>query len=150
MAICPTCGRTEPGKTRSLEDHKRYFAIFKALWNHLPEEWASEFSSQEDARKFFQIKAGYFDRISIKLDGADPASAVVLAEAAMRAAGAYAKARVMDGADGKELVVFRPQSIRFSSMDQRAFSDLRTKVEIAIETETGLKIEDLLKAADAP
>ena len=144
MAICPTCGRTEPGKPRSPEHHRRFFGLCKAAWEHWPSGHVEQFANPEELRKWLTLKSGHYTTTRIDLAGADPAQAVILAEAAMRAAGTYARARVI----GHELVVFRPDSIAFQKLDQHAFTKLNAEVETVLELEAGLKASELLNETE--
>ena len=148
MAICPTCGRSEPGKPRSPEHMRRYFAVMNVVWTTWPSSHPEQFESMDDMRRWIQMRAGHRETIRIDLGNADPVAAVILAEAAMKAAGAYARARVI----GSELVVFKPKSIAFSKLSQHDFTKLNAEVEAVIEHETGIKITDaiLTGAVDAP
>jgi hypothetical protein len=140
MAICPTCGRSEPGKPRSLEAHNRLFAILDLFFQMWPHGHPEQFDNAEQLRKWTFLKVGHKDVIRIDLGNADPAAAVILAEAAMKAAGAYARARVI----GSDLIVFRPKSIRFEAMGKHAFTKLSADIESLLELETGIKITENL------
>ena len=65
---------------------------------------------------------------------------MMLAEAAIRGAGSYA----MPVMHGDTLVIFRPKSIRFTTMPHLAFCGLVSAVETVIEHETGARVDDLL------
>lgn len=141
MSTCPTCGSSTPAKARSSEQHRRYFKILALAFEHWPEKSGTSFDSAEDLRAFCQMKAGHYTTIRVDLNNADPAQAVIVAQASMRAAGSYARARIIND----ELVIFKPKSIRFDSLSQDAFNKLSAEVESVIEAESGLKAEDLLK-----
>lgn len=138
MSICPTCGRSEPGKVRSPEHHRRFFAVCQVIWATWPEHLELQFESMEAMRVHMQMKAGHYETTRINLGDADPNTAVVVAQAAMAAAGTHAKARVV----GTDLVVFKPRSISFSKLSQHEFSKLSSEVERQIYLATGIEITD--------
>jgi hypothetical protein len=45
---CPHCGGgLDGGKPRSLEQHRRYFALMRAVFHHWPETHHVQFSSEQ-------------------------------------------------------------------------------------------------------
>ena len=146
---CPGCGITlddKPSKPRSIDQHRRYFSVSRAIYQHWPESHDVHFSSETECRKWLQMKAGWREvAATIPLANVKPDVAVMLATAAMRAAGAHAVAVAHKG----NLVIWRPQSIRFDKMQHQEFCRLNDEVEAVIESETGLKVDDLLKAMEA-
>ena len=138
MSICPTCGRTGPGKARSPDHMRRYFAVMNVVYACWPEKHEQQFESMDAMRVFLQMKAGHYETTRIDLGDADPNMAVVMAQAAMKAAGTHARARVV----GTELVIFKPKSIAFSKLSQHEFSKISSEVEAVILAETGIEITD--------
>lgn len=146
MTICPTCGRTTPGKPRSVEAHRRYFKVVSLAFEHWPENHReAPFPDLESFRAWVQMRAGHYTSTSVELDG-DADAAVKAATAALRAAGSYARARVV----GDRMIVYRPSSVAFSKLSQSEFNELSAQVEAVIKAEAHLDAEELLKAADGP
>ena len=146
MAICPTCGRTEPAKPRSPDHHRRYFKVLALAFEHWPDTHAEKFDDLESFRAWVQMRAGHFESTKLSLEGANPHIVERVASAALKSSGTYARARVY----GSDLYVYRPKSISFGRLDQKAFSELSASVETVIKVEGNLDAEELLKNADAP
>jgi hypothetical protein len=144
MTSCPHCG-CDIGVTdskRSVPHLRRYFALIRAAFHHWPEAHAVQFVTEEEFRKWVQMKAGHREvGARIPLIGLNKDRAVALAEAAIRAAGSYA-VPVMHGND---LVVFVPKSIAFGKLSHLAACDLFNSVAEVITAETGLDCEQLLR-----
>lgn len=138
MAICPTCGATAPGKPRSPEHMRRYFAVMNVIYASWPSAHVEQFSTMDAMRVWLQMKAGHYETFKIDLQNADPDAAVVIAQAAMNVAGSYARARVV----GNELVIYKPKSIAFSKLSQHEFTKISGEVEAVILAETGIEITD--------
>lgn len=47
------------GKSRSTPQHRRYFALIKAAFNHWPHSHDIQFGSAEGLRDYLQLKAGF-------------------------------------------------------------------------------------------
>ena len=140
---CPTCGRpSDRTKPRSLDQHRRYFALIKAAFDQWPEEHEHQFASPEELRKWLQMKAGHREvGASIPLTGIQKERAKLLAEAAIRASGSYAVPVI----HGNTLVVFRPKSIAFESLDHKAACTLFDEVAAFIEDAIGVPADQLLR-----
>jgi len=138
--MCASCpARAKP---RSVEQHRRYFALISAAFHHWPESHKRQFSSSEELRKWLQMKAGHREiGASIPLTGINKERAMLLAEASIRAAGSYAVPVI----HGDVLVVFRPKSIAFDKLDHKAACALFDEVAAVIEAETGMPANNLLK-----
>ncbi|HXF89550.1 MAG TPA: hypothetical protein VNK48_14435 [Xanthobacteraceae bacterium] len=137
---CPACGAKKV-TPRSLEQHRRFFAIVRALYHHWPETHERQFASEEECRKWIQMRAGHFEvGASIPLTGMPKERAVLLAEAAIRAAGSYAEVIL----NGNVLVVLTPKSIAFDKLGHKEFCVLNEAVAEVILAETGLNVETLL------
>ena len=145
MTICPTCGRTTPGKPRSPEHHRRYFKVISLAFHHWPETHKEQFSDLEAFRAWVQMKAGHYNSTSVEIEG-DSDVAIRAATVALRAAGSYARARVIHD----RLFVYSPKSIAFSKLSQSEFNELSAQVEAVLKAEAHLDAEELLKAADGP
>lgn len=144
---CPHCGCEieVADKRRSVPQMRRYFAMIRAAYHHWPESHETQFASQEECRKWLQAKAGHVTIAArIPIVGIKPDRLVAIVEAAMRAAGSYAMIRVHNA----ELVVFVPRSIAFHRLNHLAACALFDEVAGVIETETGLKVEDLMRETE--
>lgn len=145
---CPKCGH-ELSRARSPQDHRRFFAVIQRAyenWNH-----AHEFqpTSSEHLRAFLLCRAGYHDVTTVPVEFVEGEPQLLklvslAVEASVKAAlasGDFAFTRI----HGEGIAVFRPKSISWSTIDQKAFGPIREAVEEVIEAETGIKIEDMLK-----
>jgi hypothetical protein len=145
-SICPTCGHESKGPPRSLDQHRRFFGVIKAAFTHWPEAHERQFSNEEDLRKFLTMKAGHREITArIPLTGIRREQAVILAEAAIKAAGSYA----VPVAIGSELVIFKPKSIAFSNLGHRAFCELNSAVDEILQAEIGLSGDQFLAEHEA-
>lgn len=143
--ICPTCGH-EVKQPRSLEQHRRFFGVVKAAFTHWPESNERQFASEEELRKFLQMKAGHREITArIPLTGIRKEQAIILAEASIRAAGAYAVPAV----HGAELIIWKPKSIAFDRLSHLAFCELNNAVDEILKAEIGLSGDELLKETEA-
>lgn len=151
--MCPECGCLLT-KARSLPDHKRLFSLISKAYEHWPE--TSEFrpSSAEHLRAYLACRAGHYDSTPIFVENIElfpeekrdvAFKLVALAvEAAVKAAlaeGSYAFTRV----HGDAIAVFRPKSISWSTLDQKAFGPIREAIEAEIENALGVKVDQLLR-----
>lgn len=145
---CPHCGviLDEPAKSvRSLPQLRRYFGMIRATLHHWPESHERQFASEEELRAFLQMKAGHREiAATIPITGMNKERAVILAEAAIRAAGSYA----LPVLHGDTLVIFRPKSIAFSKLGHSDFCKLSDEVSEVIRAETGLNPEQVLRETE--
>lgn len=145
-SICPTCRHESKGPPRSLDQHRRFFGVIKAALHHWPENHERQFASEEELRKFLTMKAGHREVTArIPLTGIRKEQAVILAEASIRAAGAYAVAAV----HGSELVIWKPKSIAFNNLGHKAFCELNQAVDEILQAEIGLSGDQLLAEHEA-
>lgn len=145
-SICPTCGHESKGPPRSLDQHRRYFGMIKAAFHHWPEIHERQFTSEDDLRKWLQMKAGHREIAArIPLTGVRREQAVILAEASIKAAGSYA----VPVAIGSELVIFKPKSIAFNNLGHKAFCELNQAVDEILQAEIGLSGDQLLAEHEA-
>lgn len=150
MSECPHCGceltQRNGGSARSVDQLRRYFSMLKRAWAHWPESHPNQFSSSEELRAWLQMKAGAREvGAQIPLAGMTKERAMLLAEAAIRGAGSFAWPVI----HGDTLVIFRPKSISFAKMAHKDFCALSDAVSDVIERETGIAVDDLLKAEAA-
>ena len=141
---CPVCGHDTIARenSRSVEQLRRYFALIRAAYYHWPETHPEQFDDSEDLRKFLQMRAGHRELAAkIELDGLSKEQALFIAEAAIRATGAYAVPRI----HGDVMVIFRPRSIAFQKLSHIDFCRLNDAVQDIILAETGIDPDQLLK-----
>jgi hypothetical protein len=133
---CPCCEYTwEPGRPRSLPQHRRFHAICKAAFDNWPEQHHRQFATVNELRHWLTARSGHYTvKREIPLTGIRPELARMLAEAAMKAAGAHAIAAVHKGV----LKIIVADSIRFDRMGPREFGQLCDDVTALIERETGI------------
>jgi hypothetical protein len=92
------------------------------------------------------MKAGHRELAArIPLTGIRKEQAVILAEASIRAAGAYAVPVI----HGTELVIWKPKSIAFNNLGHRAFCELNQAVDEILQAEIGLSGDQLLAETEA-
>jgi len=146
---CPECGSVfsskAKGKPRSLEQHRRYFALMRAAFEHWPETHPRQFGDAEECRKYLQMKAGYREiAAQIPLVGMNREKVLTVVEAAVRAAGSYA----VPVLHGDTMVIFKPKSIAFRALPHQAFCALNNAVDEVIFAEIGIKADDLLRETE--
>jgi len=153
---CPECGAILT-KPRSIQDHRRFFAVIAAAYNNWPHGHPFQPSSAEHLRAYLLVEAGYAETtpVFVELDAVPEAArqstvklvslAVEAAIAAALAQKAYAFVRVM----GDTIVVSRPKSINFAALSQREFGPVRQACEGIIEAALGVKADEALKARAA-
>lgn len=145
---CPHCGceiETRSGKPRSVEQHRRYFALIRVAFDNWPESDERQFSSPEELRAYLQMKVGYREvGAKIPLSGLNRERATMLAEAAIRAAGSYAVPVLYND----QLIVFRPKSIAFDKLKHADACKLFDDVADLIEQSIGVPAEKLLREGE--
>lgn len=141
---CPHCGGILT-KGRSLSDHRRFFALIHAAFHQWPEAHSFQPDNSEHLRAWLTCKAGHRNTTELHL----PAEATedmrrlfqFGTECAIRAAGGVGF--VVPYRDS--LVVISPKSIAWDTIGQKEFGAFRDAVSDVIETETGIKVDDLLR-----
>ncbi len=144
MKTCPHCGCSHDAqdRPRSVPQLRRFFAMIRAACHHWPETADVQFSSEEECRKWLQMRAGWRDvGARIPLVGVNPEYAKLLVAAAIKGAGAHAYPVVHKG----ELIVWIPRSINFSTMGPQEFGQLSDAVAVVIKDMTGMDAETLMK-----
>jgi hypothetical protein len=121
----------------------------RATFHHWPEAHEFQPADETHLRKWLLIKAGFKEVVLIPVEFAEDQPAMLklvslTVEAAITAADGYAFIRP----HGAAIAVFKAKSIKFDTLDQRGFHDVRTKVEEVIEAETGMKPDDILQATE--
>lgn len=137
---CPGCGIViddKPAKPRSIDQHRRFYAVIRAVYQHWPESHDVNFSSETECRKWLTMKAGWREVAArIPLVGVKPDMAVMLATSAMRAAGAHCVAVHHKN----DLVIWKPQSIRFDKMGTKNSAASMTRLNPSSNPRRGLKL----------
>ena len=140
---CTVCGTIadEAHVNRSTPHLRRYFALIRATYHHWPENHDRAFTNSEECRAYLQIKAGHRTIVAtIPLAGIKPQAAMIVAEAAMRAAGSNAVPDIQSG----QLVIYKPRSIAFGKLSHADAVGLFAEVEDVIRAETGLDPAQLM------
>jgi hypothetical protein len=139
---CPHCGKG--GKRRSVDQHRRYFSVIKHAFENWPETHDFQPDNAEHLRKWVQVKAGYRTVQEIDTSRTDPQAMKIMEatlRAAMKATGDYAWTVV----HGRKLYVVASRSIAFDKIPHGEFCTLNNLVQEVIESETGIKVDDLMK-----
>ena len=140
---CPTCKRPM-GSPRSYQQHKRYFAVIKAVHFHWPENHERQFPNETSLRKWLQMKAGHFTSKAIDLYGIPEKKAQLIVQAALEAAAPYSEAVLQ----GRSLVIMSPKSIYYDTLGHKEFCRLNDEVDGIIKAETGLDPEAVLRETE--
>ncbi len=144
---CDACGFPvdDPRHSRSPDQLKRYHASMVAWFSHWPESAHHQFASVTEMRKYLQMAAGWREvGASIPISGMRKEQAMLLAEAAIRAAGSYA----LPAINGDVLVIFRPKSVALHKMPSRDFCKLFDDVREVFRRETGLDPDQVAAEAE--
>ena len=142
MSTCPHCGKG--GKRRSVDQHRRYFAMCKLAFENWPEAHEFQPDSAEHLRKWLQVKAGYRTVSEIDVARTDPRSIMIM-EATLRAAMKATADYAWTVQHGKRLYVIASRSIAFDKISHGEFCTLNDMVAEVIERECGISIDDLMK-----
>ena len=146
MPHCPVCETKLPlpnGKSRSLDQHRRYFAIIKAAFQQWPD--SDKFTNENDLRKYLQLCAGHGTVVAeIPLSGINKEVARFIATQAIKAAGEYA----MPVIRGDNLRIIKPNSVAFDKMKHSDFCKLSDDVSAIIESSIGVKVDDLIRETE--
>jgi len=130
---------------RSLAQHKRFFSVIAAAFNHWPESHNFQPDSSEHLRAWILCRAGHRTVTTFHLeDDAQTFAKVVpmiIATVLHKHAWCWSK--------GSDLFVCVPQSIAFDKMDHKAFCKVCDDVDEVIRVETGLDPEKLLRETEA-
>lgn len=135
-ADCPARNR----KPRSYQQHKRYFAVLKAVHFAWPETHPMQFANETALRKWLQMKAKHYTTRTLDLYGIPASKAQPLLQAYLDSAEAYSEARVL----GNSLVIFSPASINYDTLGHAEFCALNDEVAAVIRDEAGLDADQLL------
>lgn len=128
-------------KPRSLDQHKRFFAVIAATFHHWPESHAFQPDNAEHLRAWLLVRATYCTIRTFHMDGDTDEAARLVPVITASMLGKYSWCR----ARGAELHVCVPQSIAFDKMPHEQFCKLNDDVDEVIRVETGLDPEALLR-----
>ena len=143
---CPGCGldlTEKPSKVRqprSVPQHRRYFALIRAAFNHWPERHELKPQSEEHLRKWLQAKAGHRVVETVDTAGMAPEQGLALMVAQINKAGPFAFHR----SAGTRFYSITSASIDFDTLPHLAACALFDDVAEVIETETGIRCEDMI------
>lgn len=144
---CWQCGAPHK-KPRSLSDHRRLFGLIKAALAHWPEGHDFQPHDEEHLRKWLTCAAGHREVVqTLEMpETGDPALTAALmdfAEQLLSLDNRFGRWR------GRTLAIYEAKSISWEALGQKEFGRIREEIENVIESETGLKADDLLKASEA-
>lgn len=143
MDHCPACGYVEEkkkGKPRSVPQHRRFFALVKAAFEHWPETHRFQPINEERMRKWLTAKAGYSIVNTIDTAGMTNDQVVAsLAAAIMNADPVH-----FVSFTGARLHVIQSKSIDFNTLPHLAACALFDAVAETIEAETGLEVSKIM------
>lgn len=147
MPACPHCGcdiapTPKKGFPRSVPQHRRMFALFRAAWMHWPERHQFKPSNSDHLRAWLTAKTGYRSVLTIDTANMTGPQAIASASAALKAAGAYP---FVDAVDGK-LHITTANSINFDTLPHLAACELFDSIAEIIEAETGIRCDDMIKS----
>lgn len=148
IPTCETCGCPVrmSDKRRSVPQLRRYFALVRAAYTHWPEAHETQFSCENEFRKWLQMKAGHREVAArIPIVGMKRERALALVEASLRASGSYA----IPVAHGGDIVVLVPRSIAFGRLSHLAACALFDAVADVIKAEAGMDTEQLLREQES-
>lgn len=145
---CPHCRQRQ----RSGPQHRRFFALCRALYENWPERHAVTGEamnfvpeSEEQLRKYLTVKVGYRKvtiisipraRNSMRLRQSALESAKIAAAAALRAGGDFPFVEVV----GTSIEIMVATSIRWDRMGHKKFTKLSTLVDEEVLALTGMPV----------
>lgn len=144
MSTCPHCGKG--GKRRSVDQHRRYFAMCKLAFDNWPEAHEFQPDNAEHLRKWLLKEAGHRTVTEVRVSRTDPQSmkiARAAAEAAMDAVGDYCWVVPHN----KKIYVVAAKSIAFEKCPHAEFLAVNEAVQTVLERELGVRIDDLMLEA---
>ena len=143
---CPNCGldlsQPKRGKPRSVPQHKRFFAMIRAAYAHWPESHRFQPMSEDHLRKWLQAKAGHHVVTTIDVVGIETNAAILLIAAGLSAAKDHTFTFAADG----KFYIFQSKTIAFDTLPHLSACALFDAVADTIESETGLKVADIMPA----
>lgn len=147
--VCPTCG-SEKKSPRSVEQHRRFFGVLRAMYANWPERHEFQPENETHLRKWILCKAKYRTVETLTLPQTEDvglaAQMMMFAEKLLMTArrGGYSFARWR----GLTLAIYEAESIAFDKLAQDKFNRLNDDVEAAYLAETGLNADQLLQETE--
>lgn len=131
---------SDRNKQRSLQQHKRFFAVVAAAHHHWPESHKFQPENAEHLRSWLLVRAKHMTVKSFFLsdDAGEYARIIPVVMASMLGKHAWCKAI------GNELQVCVPMSISFDKVGHQEFQAINDAVDEIIRAETGLDPDALL------
>jgi len=132
-------------KPRSIDQHRRFFAVIKATHDQWPESHPFQPDNTEHLRSWLLVRAGHHTVKTFHLDGDGDEFARLIPVIVATMLNKHAWCR----AHGQELHVCVPESIAFDKLDHKAFCILNDNVDEVIRIETGLDPDRLLRETES-
>lgn len=134
-------------RSRSTEQHRRFFGVIKATFDNWPEAHAFQPDSAEHLRAWLTVRAGHRTIKTFHVGGAEASElARLLPIVTLMMLNKYCWCKA-DGVSAVQVCV--PESIAFDKLEHADFCKLNDEVAAVIESETGLRADDLLRASEA-
>ena len=130
-----------PEKPRSIDQHRRLFALIKAAHDHWPEAHIFQPDNAEHMRAWLLMKAKHRTVKEFYMDADASAVAQLIPFLVHSMLGKY----VWSWSTGNNLRVCAPESIAFDRCPHGQFGPICDAVATVIERETGMRAEDLLR-----
>jgi len=145
---CPHCGGILH-KARSLPDHRRFFGLISRAFHNWPEKHEFQPETSEHLRSWLLCKAGYRQATPIHMPDLATDHMRTLFRLSIEAAIAAADGFAFVVPYRDVVAVIKPKSIAWDKLGQAEFGAVRDAVSDVIERETGIAVDDLLKAEAA-
>ncbi|MEQ8822778.1 MAG: hypothetical protein RIC14_00210 [Filomicrobium sp.] len=132
---CPVCGFDKRQSKRSVPQHRRFFGLLKAFFDHWPEYADFQPDNVDHLRAWALVRAKHRN-VTIH-DIGDGMTCIP-------SPGGYVFSTEYQGA----IVILSPKSISFSEMSHQEACAVFDDVQAALEAETGLKADEVMKAVE--
>lgn len=133
-----------PKKPRSIAQHRRFFAVVAAAFDHWPHGHAFQPDSAEHLRAWLLVRAKHcvIKTFHLTEDATELARVLPVITAIMLGKHSWTRA------NGNELLVCVPMSIAFDAVGHNEFGSISATVGEIIRSETGLDPDVLLKETE--
>lgn len=129
-------------KPRSVDQHRRLFALIKAAYEHWPETHAFQPDNEEHLRAWLLVKAKHRRIHKFSFAGGESAAVAELIPAiTLMMLQKYSWAWPLDDA----VAVCVPESIAFDKLSHADACKVFDDVEVVLRNEAGLDADELLK-----
>ena len=127
-------------KPRSIDQHRRFFGLVRALFLHWPEAMEFQPDNEDHLRAYLLVKAGYrsIREFSVEGDATEFARLVPVVSALMLHKYCWA------WADGNSIKVCAPESTRFDKLSHKDACKVYDKVDEFVRT-LGIDPDQILK-----